>query len=86
LSQALGVAVGAACVLAVVGAHAWAKPAGPRRRVVGALIALASIAAVSVLYFTGRMGDRTFAITLLVSVIGTTAYDLVSGRRPSNGR
>jgi hypothetical protein len=44
------------------------------------------IATVSFLYFTDRMGDRTFAMTLVLSVVGTTVYDLVSGRRPGNGR
>jgi hypothetical protein len=84
LSEALGVAVGAACVLVIVGTHAWARHAGLRRRLVAALLALAMIATVSLLYFTDRIGDRTFAITLLVSVIGTTVYDLGPGRRPSN--
>lgn len=86
MSKALGVTVGAACVLVIVGAHAWAHHAGPRRRLVGALVTLAMIATVSFLYFTDRMGDRTFAMTLVLSVVGTTVYDLVSGRRPGNGR
>lgn len=85
MSRGLSVAFGAVSVAVILGTHTWARQAGLRRRLVGALVSLAVIAAVSVLYFTDQIGDRTFAITILLSIVGTTVIDLRPGIRRGNG-